>query len=83
MLTYFLVIVSRFEVDDLKKFSCTEIQQQWGKLAEASLKAYEPQKIADLCHVKERILPYAKSTFSGLDKEFKDDIFQLILEGEL
>lgn len=51
---YYITYGFRVEQDDLEDLSCTDLEQQWGKLKATHCQSYTGKKLEELCHVSEK-----------------------------
>ncbi|XP_077541951.1 uncharacterized protein LOC144154112 [Haemaphysalis longicornis] len=68
---FLFVFVPRSSADSLDTISCTDMQQQWGRLSAKAL--YEPRPVAAFCHVdkiQDKVIP----------QEIQDDMRKQLLE---
>lgn len=64
--------------------SKTELEKGWGNVSLKRAEAQEPARLSDLCHVKEpHIRLKYKRLPSELDEEFRDIIYNQLLQGKI
>lgn len=66
------------EEEDLEDLSCTDLEQQWGKLKKSTLQEFEAKPLMDLCHVKVQKDKYIQS-LPEITDEMKAEWKQMLM----